>query len=525
MEVDTRMDETREVTPINTPVTLNLGGRGRKQRVAVYCRVSVDNEITEMSLESQMVGFTNLINADPNMVLAGVYADEGISGTSVRKRGQFLQMMKDARELKFDTIMTKSVSRFARNTVSCLEAVRELKKLGINVIFLKETLDTGTIMSEMLLTVLSAFSEEESRSISENLKWGLRKRYEMGEGRWSQLYGYRSVKGEIVIEEAEAKVVRRVYELYRTGTSVNDIVDTLNKAGLTSSRGKPWSATTITGMLKNERYAGDLILQKYVTIDFHDHVSVPNVEEKVPANFERPQTYRVKNNHIPIVDRRAHEQVQRILELRSPRGESSLYPYEDTNIICPFCGKKMVTRLMHVQKEKKAVCCFDDGGCKRFSVKTWMLDEVILAGFNELDEIDGTGEAAKRMRAMKDATSPTSISYGFLADTVKKITFQSSAVTRLQNHHKGPATEVHTYDWDVVIEWTNGQSTTIPLPNKNNYSEEPTHVAELYDRYLERMKSGEYVPTTPKNLREKRMRAEQRVVEKVGTTSTKGTKK
>lgn len=492
---------------------INLGVQ--KKRVAVYARVSVGNEQTEMSLTSQMKGFQKQIDEDPNLTLAHVYADEGITGTSSRKRKQFLQMMKDAEAGAFDTIMTKSISRFARNTVLCLESVRKLKEMGINVIFLKENIDTANIMSEMLLTVLAAFAQNESFSISENVKWGIRKRYERGEIRWSATYGYRYVDKKVEIEESEAAVVRWIYEGYRTGATVTEITAELNAEGIASPRGKKWTSTTVQGILKSERYIGDMILQKYVSIDHISHTCIRNEKELYPKNMEEVPSYYVRNTHPAIVSRRTHEQVQRIMELRAPRGECSQYPYEDAPIFCPCCGKKLTTRLMHVQKEKKALACFGDEGCHGFAVKTWMLDEVLRAAFDELDEIPGTGEGAKRMRTMKNAGTPDSIEYYFLADAVKKVTFVPHPGMRTQHHKNGPDTTEKTCDWDVVIDWQCGLTSTVPLPMNERYSEEPTHVAEMYDRYLERIRTGEYIPTTPKNLRERRMKAEQRVIRRV----------
>ena len=490
---------------------INLGGR-RKKRVAVYARVSVGNEETEMSLTSQMKGFQKLIDDDPNLTLAHVYADEGITGTSSRKRKQFLQMMKDAEEGAFDTIMTKSISRFARNTVLCLESVRKLKELGINVVFVKEKIDTANIMSEMLLTVLAAFAQNESFSISENVKWGIRKRYERGEIRWNATYGYRYVDKEIVIEESEAAVVRWIYEGYRTGATVTEITAELNAEGIASPRGKKWTPSTVLGILQSERYAGDMILQKFVSIDHISHRSIRNEKKLYPKNMDLVPSYYVRNTHQAIVSRRTHEQVQRILKLRAPRGECSQYPYEDAPIYCPYCGKKLTTRLMHVQKEKKALACFSEDGCHQFAVKTWMLENVLRAAFHELSEIPGTGEAAKRMRAMKAAGTPDSIEYYFIADAVKKITFIPHPGMRTQHHKKGPDTTEKTCDWDVVINWQCGLTSTVPLPHDTRYTEEPGHVAEMYERYLERIRTGEYIPTRPKNLRERRMKEEQRIV-------------
>ena len=390
-------------------------GSGKRIRTACYCRVSTALESQQLSLESQMEGFKKKISETPGMVLAGVYADEGITGTSARKRAQFLQMIRDADAGKIDCIMTKSISRFARNTVECLMYVRSLKDIGVNVIFEKESIDTSSVMSEMLLTVLAAFAQEESRSISENLKWGIRKRFESGEVRWSATYGYRkNDDGKVVLEPKESAIVKRVFEEYRIGKSTNQIADGLNKEEIPSPRGSVWTPTAVQFLLTNEKYMGDIKLQKWISMDHISHKCVPNDETEVPS-------YYVKNHHDGIVNKRTFDQVQRIMELKAPRGEIMRYPYEDTTIICPFCGKPMVTRQMHVQKEKKAVCCFDEGGCQRFSIKTWMLDEVLKQAFAALDLTGMTNytELAKRMREWKMRGAPETIEYAFLEDCVK----------------------------------------------------------------------------------------------------------
>lgn len=503
MEV-TRIDPKGGGKPPIERKTIKLDGPGGRRRIrtACYCRVSTALESQQLSLESQMEGFTNKINETPGMVLAGVYADEGITGTSARKRTQFLKMIEDAREGKIDCIMTKSISRFARNTVECLQYVRELKEMGINVIFEKEAIDTSSTMSEMLLTVLAAFAQEESRSISENLKWGIRKRYELGEFRWSATYGLQITdEKKIIPNPEEAPVVRRIFEMYRTGKTLPPITDILNEEGIPSPRGAKWTTCTLQGLLTNEKYIGDVKLQKYVSMDHITHKCVKNDETEVPSFY-------VRNSHDGIVDKRTFNQVQRILELRAPRGEITRYPYQDTTIICPFCGKPMVTRQMHVQTYKKAVCCFGDNGCEKFSVKTWMLDKAIFTAFNKLGEIEGKGEAAKRMRTIREQGLPEEMQYYFLADTVKQVTFEGTKVKVLKKHKKQPATEETSYDWNVTVHWQNGQTTTASL--NAGLTEEPAHVAALYRNYLERLKSGEYVPTKPKCLLEKRMKEENR---------------
>ena len=495
------MDE-REVTRIHNPVE-NAGPVRTIKRVYCYLRVSVDTQ--EMSMESQMEGFNQKIAANQDWRLEGVYADEGISGTRARKRPQFLKMIKDAQAGGCEIILCKSLSRFARNTLDALTYVRALKEHGVACIFIKEGLNTANEASEMILAVLSAFAQEESFSISENVKWGLRKRYEMGEIRWTQLYGYRNAGEEelnVVIHEAEAQVVRMVFNFYRTGMSVPAIVDQLNMAGVPAPRGGKWTPMTVQNMLRNERYAGDTVLQKYICLSHITHKCVPNDATEVPS-------YYVRNSHIPIVDRRTFDQVQRIMELKAPHGESSRYPYEDTKLVCPFCGEKLVTRLVHCNGKRKTLGCFGEQGCHGFAVKTWMVDAVLLAAFEELDEVHGTGDGSKRIRELKGKGTPETVEYAFLADAVKSITFEGTEETT----QKGGGVARR---WDMTVNWQSGDSTTLPLPESK--TEEPVQVAELYDRYLGRIESGEYVPARPKDRRE-RLAAEATTIRPISRAS------
>lgn len=256
---------------IQKPGTQALGTL-KTVRVAVYARVSTDMEIQLHSLEEQMRSFRTKIAQHPGWTLVDVYADKGISGTSVKKRTEFLRMMKDCEDGKVDYVMTKSISRFARNTVECLSYVRHLQSMGVQLYFEKEGLDTATAVSELILTVMAAFAQEESRSISENLKWGIRKRFEAGEARWCATYGYRKgPDGEIVIEPDEAAIVRMIFKMYQYGITMPDILEELNFMRTPSARGKEaWNKTALKYLLQNEKYIGDVRLQKWISVD---HIS------------------------------------------------------------------------------------------------------------------------------------------------------------------------------------------------------------------------------------------------------------
>ena len=186
-----------------------------KLRVAAYCRVSTDSDEQKGSFDSQVETYTRMIEANSQWQFAGIYADEGVTGTSAEKRPQFMKMIRDCDDGKVDLIITKSISRFARNIVECLTYVRHLNGIGVNIVFESSRIDTRQKYSEMLLTVLAAFAQEESRSISENTIWGIRKRFEEGVAKWTHLYGYEK-KGDVeyIIVPEQAKIVRKIFNMY-----------------------------------------------------------------------------------------------------------------------------------------------------------------------------------------------------------------------------------------------------------------------------------------------------------------------
>ena len=434
-------------------------------RVAVYARVSTDQEIQLHSLEEQMKAFRAKIAQHPGWVLVDIYADEGISGTSVKKRKEFLRMMQDCEAGKVDYIMAKSISRFARNTVECLSYVRHLQSIGVQLYFEKEGLDTATAVSELILTVMAAFAQEESRSISENLKRGIRKRFEKGESRWTKTYGYRKNKtGEIVLEPDEAAIVRMIFKMYQYGIPMPDILEELTFMQVPSARGKQeWNKTSIKYLLQNEKYIGDMRLQKWISIDHISHRSVKNDSTVVPV-------YYVKNHHIPIIDRHTFRQVQRIMELKAPHGEYSRYPYFDTDFLCPLCGKKMLPQVMRANRHKRIIGCFGEDGCRNYAVKGYLIDAALLEAYNALDiKVKKRTHAMQRMLEIK-AESPAldTVQYYWLDDLVDRVEFEGNAMRVL---------------------WKCGLESKVPL--NASKAEEPTHVAALYRNSLERIGQSE----------------------------------
>ena len=277
-----------------------------KLRAAAYARVSTDSEDQESSYEAQCTHYTSMINDDPTFSFAGLYADEGISGTSLKNRDGFNRMIADCEAGKIDVVYTKSISRFARNTVDCLNAIRKLKALGIAVIFEKESINTLDSKGEVLITIMASLSQAESSSLSQNVAIGIRYRMAEGHGtlNYNRFLGYtKSQDGKLVVVPEEAEVVRRIFREYLEGFSTKAIVRHLNEDHIRTPTGKDaWHPSTITSMLENEKFCGDLLLQKYYTEDFLTHKTVKN-DGKFPQ-------YYVEDDHPPVVPKAIFFQVQ-----------------------------------------------------------------------------------------------------------------------------------------------------------------------------------------------------------------------
>lgn len=286
----------------------------KQLRVAAYCRVSTDSDEQEMSFEAQRSYYTDKIMRNPEWIMAGIFADEGRSGTQANKRKEFMRMIRQCRQKRIDMILTKSVSRFARNTVDCLNYIRELKSLGIPVIFEKEGLNTMHMTSEIYISMHGIFAQSESESLSGNVRIG--KQIAAKNGNVSMCYksflGYRrgpDGKPEIAPEEAET--VRLIYQRFLAGDSQKTIKELLEAKGILSPTGKPtWSVTTIRSILTNEKYKGDALLQKTYIVDCISH--------KTKKNDDRPQYY-VENSHPAIVSRETFDRAQEELARRNSK--------------------------------------------------------------------------------------------------------------------------------------------------------------------------------------------------------------
>ncbi len=315
----------------------------KKRRVAAYARVSTDHEEQQSSYEAQMDYYTNYIKGRDDWEFVSVYADEGLSGCNTRKREGFRSMIDDALAGKIDLIVTKSVSRFARNTVDSLTTIRQLKEKGVEVYFEKENIWTFDGKGELLLTIMSSLAQEESRSISENCTWGQRKRFADGKVTvpFKRFLGYdRGSDGNLVINEEEAVIVRRIYTMFLQGMTPYFIAKQLTNEGVLSPGGKPtWSQSTIKNILLNEKYKGDALLQKVFTTDFL-------TKKKKKNEGEVPQYY-VENNHEAIISPEIHEMVQREFARRERIGRHSGTHVFSGKIKCGHCNSWYGSKTWH----------------------------------------------------------------------------------------------------------------------------------------------------------------------------------
>lgn len=287
----------------------------RPKRVAAYCRVSTDKEQQEHSFETQKEMYTDMIMMKPNWQMAGIYADEGITGTIAKKRPDFMRMIEDCRKGKIDLIITKSVSRFSRNNLDCLLYVRELKEMGIPIIFEKEGINTLQVSSELLITLFSGLSQAESESISMNVKIGKRQSLKNGNVPFSykSFLGYRKgADGKPEIDEEQAVIIRRIFSEYLAGKSLLDIAKGLTADEIPTARGKTnWSSARVQSILTNEKYKGDALLQKTYVVDCISKKSKKN-------NGELPMYY-VENNHHAIIERAVFDRVQEEISRRNSK--------------------------------------------------------------------------------------------------------------------------------------------------------------------------------------------------------------
>lgn len=345
----------------NVVEMLNLERHERlqqKRKVCAYARVSTNKEIQETSLDLQIQTYTQMITKNPQWTFVGVFSDQGKSGTSIKYREQFNLMIELAKSENIDMIITKSISRFARNTIDCLSVIQELKEYNTEVWFEKENISSFDPKIEFVMSVLAGMAEEEARIISENVKWGVRKRFQQGQIHLvtSQVLGYdRDKNNNIIIKESEAKIVRKIYSLYLQGYSYLKIQSYLKKKGYkTKFTNIDYSLTSIRNILLNEKYTGNALLQKTArtSLGYKNAIRDQNFLPK----------YYVKNTHPAIVSESLWEKVQEVrkekcikynhtLDKKTLRNRMKNLSIYNGFIRCPFCGKNYQYRINHQNKK------------------------------------------------------------------------------------------------------------------------------------------------------------------------------
>lgn len=358
----------------------------RKRRVAGYARVSTDYAEQATSYDAQMRYYKAYIESRPDWEFVDMYSDEGISATNTKHREGFKKMIDDALDGKIDLIITKSVSRFARNTVDSLSNVRLLKEKGVEVYFEKENIWTLDAKGELLITIMSSLAQEESRSISENTTWGKRKQFAEGKASvaYTQFLGYDK---DFKVNEEEAKIVRYIYKRYLSGISMYAITLELQNKGIPSPAGREkWYTTTVSSILSNEKYKGDALLQKSYSIDFLQKTRKVN-------NGEVPQYY-VENHHQAIVTPEQFEMVQSELKRRRREKRFRRKTVFDGKIICGCCGNLYGSKVYHSNNKyrKEVFACNKPwvrgvSKCPTKNITVEVAKKLFMLALNELVDI------------------------------------------------------------------------------------------------------------------------------------------
>ena len=369
-------------------------GQKPKLRVAAYCRVSTDSDEQATSYEAQIEHYTEYISKNPDWVLAGIFADEGITGTNTKKRTEFNRMIDECMDGNIDMIITKSISRFARNTLDCLKYIRQLKEKNIPVFFEKESINTMDSKGEVLLTIMASLAQQESQSLSQNIKLGLQYRYQQGhvQVNHNRFLGYtKDADGHLIIDPNQAEIVRRIYREYLEGFSMDKIAAGLERDGVLTGAGKvKWHTSTINKILRNEKYMGDALLQKTYTTDFL-------TTKRIKNNGTVPQYY-VESDHEAIIPKDIfllvqEELVRRRVVRTSKNGKRRNYSCKHCFAQMVFCGDcgEFYRRVHWNNRGCKSIvwrCCsrLENTGhaCRSRTVNEGLLEQVSIDAINQV---------------------------------------------------------------------------------------------------------------------------------------------
>ena len=405
--------------------------RTAKLRVAVYARVSTDYAEQMTSYDNQIEVYTKKVMSNPEWELVGIYADPAISGTT-GDRPEFKRMLRDADRQKFDMILCKSISRFARNTLLTIETIRHLQSIGIAVEFEKEHINTGESYAEMILTIMAAFAQEESRNTSERVKKGLHFQHLNGIANWVPLYGFKKEGDKAyLVDEEKAAVIRRIFAEAEKGGTGKIISDGLNDDNIPAPQGGTWSEIKISRILANEKYVGDVLTNKIITTDHLSHKRVKN-----NGNVEQ---ILIPNHHAPIVEREQYDRVQLIRQMK----HDHTYPFFN-RLICPHCGNELKFEANVLGKDKSAWVCRDD----LFYMRSSLLPNAVLEAYKRLDVSNVNDEVTKKIKTENPEFEK--VDYWWLDELADLITF---------GKHENDD------DQTLTVNWICGEKTTVPTGN------------------------------------------------------------
>lgn len=446
--------------------------QAKKIKIAAYARVSSDSVDQLNSFSSQVEYYTDYIQSREEWEFAGLYADEAVTGTTTEKRSDFQRLLADCHAGKIDRILVKSISRFARNTLDCIQTVRELKQLGIAVEFEKENIDTGSLGSEMLLSILGAAAQEESLSISKNLKWSYRRRMRSGDFiTCSAPLGYFLKDNTLVPDSQEVPIVEFIFNSYLAGKGLAEIASDLTAKGIATGTQKSnqWNHATVAYILKNEKYIGDSLVQKRLTTE-----TLPFQRKR---NDSQISQYYIQNSHPGIIAPEVFEAVQKLLrkrnQIHAPKSLQQQFPLSRM-IKCGLCGSSFYRRT-NTQSSVKWVCCEHLKEKERCSVKAVSEDEIyqaFLTIYNKLlmnkDFILHT--MLRQLQEVQEKVLYRSPDMMEISQKISSLVKQNHALTRLQtkgymdsavfiersnrNHKKLKNYVFNCVDWKSLMEST-----------------------------------------------------------------------
>ncbi len=479
-----------------------------KLKVAAYCRVSTDSSEQLLSLEVQKSHYEAYIKANPEWTFAGVYYDEGISGTKKEKRAGLLRLISDCENKKIDFIITKSISRFSRNTTDCLELVRKLIDLGIFIYFEKEKINTQSMESELMLSILSGLAESESVSIAENSKWSIQKRFRNGTYKISTPpYGYGNIDGEMVINKEQAEIVKWMFAEVLAGKGSQKIAEELNEKKVPTQKGGRWRATTVRGILFNEKYVGDVLMQKsYTDSQFNRHIN----------RGEKDQYY-IENHHEAIISREDFKGAAAIThqhgkEKSVEKGNGKYknrYPFSG-KIICSSCGSTFKRRT-HGSGHSKYIawCCSKHlsqvSECSKLFIREDKMERAFVTMMNKLifgrkfilkpllDELtamshaEGSGEIQEFEKQIRKISEQKEILIKLMA---KK--YLEPALFNMELRKLDTESETYRQQMETMTSDTEGQSSKIQAVKEllrfASKAEMLTDFnGELFERYVEKV--------------------------------------